>query len=60
MTQQDPARVLFAVAAEGDDEYIWSRLKMLPELFAAGPVAIRVGFFGAEGTRSSRPFMVSR
>ena len=60
MTQQDPARVLVAVAAEGDDEYIWSRLKMLPELFAAGPVAIRVGFFGAEGTRSSRPFMVSR
>ena len=60
MTQQDPARVLFAVAAEGDDEYIWSRLKMLPELFAAGPVAIRVGFFGAEGARSSRPFMVSR
>ena len=60
MTQQDPARVLFAVAAEGDDEYIWSRLKMLPELLAAGPVAIRVGFFGAEGTRSSRPFMVSR
>ena len=52
--------VLFAVAAEGDDEYIWSRLKMLPELFTAGPVAIRVGFFGAEGTRSSRPFMVSR
>ena len=52
--------MLFAVAAEGDDEYIWSRLKMLPELFAAGPVAIRVGFFGAEGTRSSRPFMVSR
>ena len=52
--------MLFAVAAEGDDEYIWSRLKMLPELFAAGPVAIRVGFFGAEGARSSRPFMVSR
>ena len=52
--------MLVAVAAEGDDEYIWCRLKMLPELFAAGPVAIRVGFFGAEGARSSRPFMVSR
>jgi hypothetical protein len=54
------ARVIVAVAAEADDGFIWSRLKMLPELFAAGPVAIRVGFFGAEGTRSSRPFMVSR
>jgi hypothetical protein len=60
MTQQDPARVLVAVAAEGEDEFIWSRLQILPELFAAGPVAIRVGFFGAEGARSSRPFMVSR
>jgi hypothetical protein len=58
MTQQ--ARVIVAVAAEADDKSIWSRLKMLPELFAAGPVAIRVGFFGAEGARSSRPFMVSR
>jgi hypothetical protein len=58
MPQQ--ARVLVAVAAEADDKSIWSRLKMLPELLAAGPVAIRVGFFGAEGTRSSRPFMVSR
>ena len=60
MTQQDPARVIVAVAAEGDDEFIWSRLKMLPELFAAGPVAIRVGFFGAEGARPARPFIASR
>jgi hypothetical protein len=58
MPQQKPARVLFAVAAEADDEYIWSRLKMLPELFAAGPVAIQVGFFGAEGTRPTRPCIV--
>jgi hypothetical protein len=59
MIQQE-ARVIVAIAAEADDEFIWSQLKMLPELFAAGPVAIRVGFFGAEGARSSRPFMVSR
>ena len=60
MTQQDPARVIVAVAAEADDEFIWSRLKMLPELFTAGPVAIRVGFFGAEGARPARPFIASR
>jgi hypothetical protein len=59
MMQQE-ARVIVAIAAEADDKSIWSQLKMLPELFAAGPVAIRVGFFGAEGARSSRPFMVSR
>ena len=33
---------------------------MLPELFAAGPVAIRVGFFGAEGARPARPFIATR
>ena len=60
MTQQDPARVIVAVAAEAEDEFIWSRLKMLPELFAAGPVAIRVGFFGAEGARPARPFIATR
>ena len=60
MTQQDPARVIVAVAAEAKDEFIWSRLKMLPELFAAGPVAIRVGFFGAEGARPARPFIATR
>ena len=54
------ARVIVAVAAEADDEFIWSRLKMLPELFAAGPVSIRVGFFGAEGARPARPFIASR
>jgi hypothetical protein len=51
------ARVIVAVAAEADDEFIWSRLKMLPELFAAGPVAIRFGYFGAEGALSARPFI---
>jgi len=55
------ARVIIAVAAETDDDFIWGRLKMLlPELFAAGPVAIRVGFFGAEGARPVRPFIASR
>jgi hypothetical protein len=59
MTQQDPARVIVAVAAEADDDFIWSRLNMLPELFAAGPVAIRFGYFGAEGALSARPFIAT-
>jgi hypothetical protein len=57
---QDPARVIVAVAAEAEDEFIWSRLKMLPELFAAGPVAIRFGYFGEEGALSARPFIAMR
>jgi hypothetical protein len=60
MTQQDRARVIVAVAAEADDEFIWSRLDMLPELFAAGPVAIRFGYFGAEGALSARPFIATQ
>jgi hypothetical protein len=54
------ARVIVAVAVEADDEFVWSQLKILPKLFAAGPVAIRVGFFGAEGARPARPFIASR
>jgi hypothetical protein len=53
------ARVIVAVAAEADDEFIWSRLQMLPELFAAGPVAIRFGYFGAEGALPARPFIAT-
>jgi hypothetical protein len=59
MTQQDPARVIVAVATEAGDDFIWSRLNMLPELLAAGPVAIRFGYFGAEGALSARPFIAT-
>jgi hypothetical protein len=54
------ARVIVAVAAEADDEFIWSRLKMLPELFAAGPVAIKFGYYGEEGALPTRPFIATR
>jgi hypothetical protein len=59
MVQQE-ARVIVAVAAEADDDFIWSRLKMLPELFAAGPVAIKFGYFGEEGELPARPFITTR
>jgi hypothetical protein len=58
MLQQE-ARVIVAIAAEADDELIWSRLKKLPEIFAIGPVAIKFGYYGAEGARSSRPFITT-
>jgi hypothetical protein len=32
----------------------------LPDLFAAGPVAIKFGFYGAEGSLTSRPYIATR
>ena len=57
MSQQ--ARIIVAVAAEADDAFVWSRLKMLPELFAVGPVAIKFGFYGKEGELPARPFLTT-
>ena len=50
----------FAVAAESDDAFIWDRITTLQaELFAAGPVEIKFGYFGREGALPSRPFIAS-
>jgi hypothetical protein len=55
------ARVIFAVAAERDDVLIWERLRGLgDELFAAGPIAIKVGYFGREVVPPCRPFVSTR
>ena len=58
---QQKARVIMAIAAERDDDFIWNRLQALqPEMFAAGPVAVKLGYYGAEGARPVRPFIASR
>jgi hypothetical protein len=58
---QDSARVIVALAAEADDEFIWDRFKALqPEMFAAGPVAIKFGYYGEEGELPARPFITTR
>jgi hypothetical protein len=55
------ARVIFAVAAESDDSLIWERLRNLgDELFATGPISIKVGYFGREVVPPVRPFMSTR
>jgi hypothetical protein len=55
------ARVILALAAEADDRLIWNRLKVLqPKMFAAGPVAIKFAYFGAEGALSTRPCITTR
>jgi hypothetical protein len=55
MTNGD-ARVILAVAAEANDDFIWNRLKtMKADMFAAGPVQIKFAYFGREGTLATRP-----
>src|SRR5262245_14113150 len=50
------ARMILALAAEADDEFIWGQIRTLqPEMFAAGPVQIKFAYFGREGTLQTRP-----
>ena len=55
------ARMILALAVEADDKFIWDRLRALqPEMFSAGALEIKFCYFGAEGMRSSRPYVVTQ
>jgi hypothetical protein len=57
----DDVRVILALAAEADDEFIWDRLKDIQvEMFAAGPVQIKFAYFGREGALQTRPCITTR
>jgi hypothetical protein len=54
-------RLILALAAEADDDFIWSRLSEIQTtMFAAGPIAIKFGFFGRETAPRGRPFISTR
>jgi hypothetical protein len=62
MKDRQDARVILALAAEADadSKYIWDRIKITQtEMFGAGPVAIKVAYFGAEGALQTRPLRIS-
>jgi hypothetical protein len=49
------ARVILALAAEADDEFIWEQLKVIQaEMFAVGSVQIKFAYFGREGALETR------
>ena len=55
------ARVILALAAEADDDFIWDQLKGIQtNMFAAGAVSIKFAYFGREGTLPNRPFISTR
>ena len=62
MTSNNDARVILAVANEADDHFVWEQLKVLQaEMFAVGPLAVKVAYFGAEAPgQTSRPFISTR
>jgi hypothetical protein len=62
MTHNNGARVILAVANEADDDFIWDQMKSLQaDMFAAGPVSIKVAYFGREGAgMTARPFISTR
>jgi hypothetical protein len=49
-------RVMFAVAGEANDDLIWDRLSGIE----AGPVSIKVAYFGREVAPPHRPFISTR
>jgi hypothetical protein len=54
-------RVIFALAAEAEDDFIWNRLGGIQaDMFAAGPVSIKFAYFGREGALAGRPFISTR
>jgi hypothetical protein len=57
----DSARVILALAAQADDEFIWNHLRVIQaEMFGAGPVSIKFAYYGAEGALQIRPFITTQ
>jgi hypothetical protein len=55
-------RMIVALAAEADDKDLWDQLRTLqPDLFAAGDINIKFGYYGAEGAlQTTRPYIATR
>ena len=54
-------RVILAVASMADDAYMWETLKgTQAAMFEAGPVSIKLAFFGLEKAGGHRPCITSR
>ena len=59
MTHQD-ARMILALAAEANDEFVWDRVRTLQrEMFAAGPIQVKFAYFGREGALQVRPYITT-
>ena len=48
-------RVILALAAEANDEFVWNRIRTLESEIFSAPVAVKLGYFGREGALQTRP-----
>jgi hypothetical protein len=61
MTTNNDARVIVAIAAEQNHDFIWEQVNTIQQqMFAVGRVAIKVAYYGREVAPPSRPFMSTR
>jgi hypothetical protein len=53
---------MIAFVRPGADDFIWSKLEDIVQtnMYAAGPLSVKFAYFGAEGSRTSRPLMSTR
>jgi len=57
----DHPRMILAMASETDDRETWDQVKTIQaEMFAAGPAAIKLCYFGREGVSRIRPYISTR
>jgi hypothetical protein len=56
------ARIILAIAVEADDEPWWHQLEALQaQMFAAGPVNVKLAYFGTESPQQQvRPYLSTR
>jgi hypothetical protein len=53
-------RVIVALAAQADDEFIWDRLRDIQVDMFAAPVVIKFCYFAVEGAQAVRPLVSTR
>jgi len=61
MGDNHPPRMILAMASETDDRETWNQVETIQaEMFAAGPAAIKLCYFGREGASGIRPYVSTR
>jgi hypothetical protein len=57
---ENTPRIILAIAAEANDKFIWDQIRTFQtKMFAAGPVAVKLAYFGREGASQSRPYIAT-
>jgi hypothetical protein len=59
--ENEPPRMILALASEADDEEVWDQVKTIQaEMFSAGGISVKLAYFGREGAHQVRPCISTR